>query len=149
MSFKWLRGGATTFAQLGDPSTTDDYALCVFDTTGTPSLLLEAAAPFGETCVGKPCWKRLGSATSPKGWKYGDKDGTPDGITELLVNSGAAGKSKLLVKGKGANLPIGTSTSVLPNAITTQVQSTNGTCWSAACSTIIRNAGGQFECKGE
>ena len=148
VTFKWTKGAATSFAQLGNPLTTDDYALCVFDMTGTPGLLLKATAPASGTCAGKACWKQLGSTTSPKGWKYADKDATPDGLTLLQASSGAVGKAKMTVKGKGNNLPVGTF-STLGSAITTQIQAENGTCWTAACSLVTKNAAGDFKCKGE
>jgi YVTN family beta-propeller protein len=148
VTFNWTKGAATSFAQLGDPLTTDDYAVCVFDTTG-PSLLLKATAPAGGTCAGKACWKRLGSATNPKGWKYGDKDATPDGLTGVQANSSpVAGKSKVAVKGKGDNLPVASFVTV-SGPVTAQVQAGNGTCWSAACSVVTKNGGGDFKCKGE
>jgi len=45
------------------------------------------------------------SPISTKGYKYKDKTAVNDGITKVIVKGGAAGKSKALVKGKGANLP--------------------------------------------
>src|SRR5207249_7500493 len=141
-------GAATTFAQLGNPIANDDYALCVFDLSGPPVLLLRAVAPLGGVCANKTCWKRVGSTTAPKGWKYADKDATPDGLTALQATSGAVGKAKMTVKGKGNNLPVGTF-STLGSAITTQIQAENGTCWTAACSLVTKNAAGDFKCKGE
>src|SRR5207253_1472819 len=70
VSFNWTKGAATTFAQLGNPIANDDYALCVFDLSGPPVLLLRAVAPLGGVCANKTCWKRVGSTTAPKGWKY-------------------------------------------------------------------------------
>lgn len=149
VAFKWSKGAATTFAQLGDPSSTDDYALCVFSSTGsTSSLVLQATAPAGGVCAGPACWKRLGSATLPKGWKYGDQDATPDGLTGLQASSAATGKAKLQVKGKGGNLAIAPFSS-LAGAISAQVQADNGTCWTASCSRVIKNAAGNYKCKGE
>jgi hypothetical protein len=117
--------------------------------TGVPSLLLKATAPAGGTCAGKACWKQVGSVTNPKGWKYGDRDATPDGLTLLQAKTGAlAGQSKMTVKGKGDNLPVGTFVT-LGTAVTTQVQAGNGTCWSAACSLVTKNGAGDFKCKGE
>ena len=149
VAFKWKKGAATTFAQLGNPLSTDSYALCVFDSAGpTSSLLLRAVAPADGLCAGKPCWKRLGSATAPKGWKYADKDATPDGLTGLQASSGASGKTKLQVKGKGSDVAIAPFPT-LGGLISAQVQAGNGTCWTASCSRILKNAAGDYKCKGE
>jgi hypothetical protein len=59
------------------------------------------------------------------GFKYGNKDGAPDGVTTLKLTTAAPGK--VVVKGKGGGLPpLG-----LPYAspVTVQLRATNGECW--------------------
>ena len=72
--------------------------------TASPALLVNAVVPALGTCANKPCWKQLGSST-PKGWKYADKDATPDGLTALQASSGDATKAKVTVNGKGTTYP--------------------------------------------
>ena len=51
----------------------------------------------------QPCWK-----TIKGGFEYNDKLFTPDGLQQVLLKSGAATKTKILVKGKGVDLPMPT-----------------------------------------
>src|SRR5262249_59769390 len=93
--WKWQRGPAITGADLGNPALGDDYAFCVYDAVG--GLLLGASAPAGGMCGAKACWKPLGLS----GWRYGDKEGTPDGIQKLLLRAGAAGEGPAPLQRKG------------------------------------------------
>ncbi len=49
-----------------------------------------------------PCWKPI----STKGYKYGDKLQTSDGVKRLILKGDVAGKSKILIQGKDENLPL-------------------------------------------
>jgi hypothetical protein len=93
--FKWLKGPLTTQSTFADPITAANYSLC-FYAGATPALLQSIEVPFSGTK-----W----TAISTKGYKYKDPAGTEDGITKIIVKSGAAGKSKAIVKGKGMALP--------------------------------------------
>ena len=88
--WKWLKGTAVTQMQLADPTATSDYALCVYNGSG---LMASAMLPAGAR------W-----TSSPKGYKYADPAGSPNGILKALLKPGTAGKAKALVKGKGSNL---------------------------------------------
>lgn len=123
LTWKWSKGAATTFGELGAPLVEDAYTFCVYD--GTGALQLEARAPQGGTCRTKPCWKQLGSATNPRGWQYSDRDLTPDGVKTLKVEAGEASKAKASVSGKGENLGASGHFPTLPLAlpVTTQLQS--------------------------
>jgi hypothetical protein len=103
--WKWTKGAATTSADLGDPVHSSGYALCMYgDTDGSPTLLTELTAPAGGVCRGKPCWKGLGSPAGAAGFKYGDKDLTPNGVLAIVAKAGIDGKAKITVKGKGGLL---------------------------------------------
>jgi hypothetical protein len=83
------------------------YHMCLYDGVGNlvGKLNVDRA---GATCGSAPCWKALGGdPPTGKGYKYADKAATADGLTQILYLSGAAGKTKALVKGAGANLPTG------------------------------------------
>ena len=91
------------------------------------------------------------SAISTKGYKYKDTGGTNDGITKIIVKSGAAGKSKALVKGKGANLPdfdsdLPVATADLPMVVQLRNKQ-NGLCWGSSFSTRRRTCSTQFNAK--
>jgi hypothetical protein len=123
MRWKWGKGDATTQAEFADPSASTDYQLCVFaETGGAPTLLMGANVPADATL-----WRPVGSS----GYKYGDVAAAAGGVKRILLRGGALGKSKLLVKGHGAQLgdpalPLGLDLSGI------RVQLTNGSsgvCW--------------------
>jgi len=120
--WKFLKGPATVAADFGSPTTTDDYNLCFYDDGGT--LVAAATAPAGGTCGSADCWRDLGA----NGFKYVDKETTPNGVQKIILKPGDTGRSKVLVKGKGANL----SLLPLPVAsfpLTVQLQGEHGECW--------------------
>jgi len=119
--WKFLKGPATTAGDFGSPTTTDDYELCIY---GGGSLLTSATAPAGGTCAGRPCWKDRGV----KGYKYVDRDTTPNGIQKLILKSGDILRSKVVVKAKGANLDL-PSLPIMAFPLVVQLQGEHGECW--------------------
>ncbi len=141
--FKWSKGAATQTADFGDPLSSDDYALCVFD--GVGDLLFKASAPAGGICGTKPCWKALGI----RGYGYKDPLRTPAGVDKISLKAGLQGKAKMQLKGRGDDLaafglPLG-----LP--VTAQLQSENGQCWEATFSAAgtSKNDDTQFKSKSD
>ena len=122
--------------------------LCVYDETGgIPSLKLGVSAPAGGMCGSKACWKQLGGA-SPKGFKYQDPDLTPSGTQIVILKAGAADKAKILVKGKGANLPATTAFPQDTDVTAQLVRSDGGVCWQAVYpAPALKNSGGKFKDK--
>ena len=92
LTWKWVKGADTAFAEFGHPDGADTYAFCLFDVTGTaPALLFEAKVPAGGTCGTRPCWGKKGRVTAPTGWKYADKLRARDGVDSLELKAGVAG----------------------------------------------------------
>ena len=146
-AFKWAAGQATTLNGLGDPLTTDDYALCVYVGPGE-SLAFKGTAPAGGTCGAGPCWKPSGSS----GFKYADKAATPDGTVQVALKAGGAGKAKMSFKGKGPLLtgrPLGLPTPPLPLPVRAQLQGENGVCFEATYSSASTNKPGTFKAKSD
>jgi hypothetical protein len=126
LTWKWLRGPATEKTDFGNPVTLDDYALCIYDANG---LLASLSAPAGGTCASKDCW-----TDRPTGFSYKDKDLTPDGLAQILLKQGVDGKAQIIVKGKGADLPM-PDLSTLASPVTVQLRRTDGGgCWGAVYS---------------
>ena len=96
--WKWTNGEEVLFPSLGDPTSTTDYTLCVFD--GDGDVALRSVIPAGGTCDGDPCWKTAGA----NGYGYKDTAASAAGITKVKLKAGDAGKAKALVKGKGEPL---------------------------------------------
>ena len=102
--------------------------------------------PPGDQCAGKPCWQE-----KPTSLAYKDKDATPQGITALSLKAGAvAGKAQIMVKGKGANLPMPTLGGALATPLTVQLINTSGGCWGAVYSApFLKNDGVTFKDKAD
>jgi len=123
LTWKWVRGEATTMSEIGDALGSDSYTVCLYD--GDDTLLLEATVPPGGTCGTKPCWKDLDGL----GFRYVDKAASRAGITKVLLKSGEEAKAKAIVKGKGTGLTMPVLPPTLP--VRAQLGSTTGTCWEA------------------
>lgn len=142
--WKWLSGEATAVGDFGDPLALTDFSLCIFDeSAGSPTLLLGATAPAGGTCGADACWSPAGT----RGFKYKDREATPDGLGSLRLRSGESGTAKVGVKGKGANLPLPGLPVPEPAKLRAQLQASNGECWEATYSPVgvIKNEPGQFK----
>jgi cysteine-rich repeat protein len=136
--WKWLKGAATTLADLGLPTGTTNYTLCLYSGTSSATVALPAG----------PNWTPLGT----KGFKYKDPAGSPDGAQKATLKSGAAAKAKALVKGKGTNLPdlVGAPALVLP--VTAQlVNDANSVCFGGAfdAGDVLKNDARQFKAKAQ
>jgi len=117
--WRWTHGAMTAPQDFGDPASTTNYALCVYDTTGTgPRMLVDAAAPAG----GK--WSSTGS-----GFRYLDTSASPDGVRKITLRAGADRKAKIIVKGGGSMLDVAPLPAGLP--VTAQLKASNGKCWGA------------------
>ena len=141
LEWTFAHGDATSAEELGDPLTATGYALCVFD--GVGALLVDAEAPPGGTCAGKPCW------TAKRGRiHFRDPTGGTTGLSEMAVKSGRAGKTTARVSGRGAGLGL----PALPVAnlpVTVQLLNGAGTCWGAVYGAPLSNVAKQFRAKSE
>lgn len=94
LKWKWLKGEQTVIGELGTPSSTTTYVLCLYENTST--LLASYIVPPNSTF-----WSPIGNT----GFKYKDSNGTESGVNQVQLKSGDAGKAKVQVKGRGVNLP--------------------------------------------
>src|SRR5262249_7943860 len=141
LSWKWRSSAAVALSDFGSPAMTTDYVLCMYDQTGKK---LGAEAPADGMCGTKPCWSTSGST----GFRYKDKDGTPDGLTKISLKSGEAGKAKISVKGSGTNLHLPMLPLTLPVRVQLR-QSGSSTCWEASYSTATENGPSTFKAKSD
>lgn len=119
LRWKWVRGSATSYFDLGTPLSTTDYALCLYDANG---LVLDATAPAGGAWQG-----------GLHGFKYKSKSGFPDGVTQIQIRTGADGKAKILVQAKGVSLGM-PALEALVQPLRVQLLSGDGSCWEATYS---------------
>jgi cysteine-rich repeat protein len=129
VQFKWLKGSFAG-SELGDPTATTDYALCVYDAEG---IVAELVAPAGTMmCGAKPCWKVIGSPPVTIKYKDPQKPPASDGVKQVLGKASLNGKAKVQLKALGATIPPITLGSGLSYPVTAQVVTTDGTCWEAS-----------------
>jgi hypothetical protein len=132
--FKWIKGTTTTQTEFQDPINTATYATCVYENNALSFSMIVPAD--------NALWSTLGS----KGFKYKDPSGSEAGVQKILLKGIPDNKSKILVKGKGNNLPDPVPPLTLPVKVQV-VNSDNGLCWEATFSGFKKNAAGLFKAK--
>ena len=135
---------AVALTAIGDPvAGSTAYRLCVYDDAAN-AVATYAVARAGDVCGKKPCWR----AQKSTGFKYRDPAGTADGIRQLRLRAGEAGKGRIVLKGankvrKGQDgLPTGIA-SALENSTqaTAQFTASDGGCFRATL-TMVKRANG-------
>jgi cysteine-rich repeat protein len=139
--WRWMAGAATAKAEFGNPVTSTGYQLCVYDElAGAPSLVLSATAPAGGTCDGRPCWSE-----TTRGFAYRNPDLVPGGLFKVELKAGAAGRAKIVVKGRGGHLGMPSLPLRQDATITVQLRNSAGDCWAASYSApASQNKDGSF-----
>jgi len=153
ISWKWSHGEATGLADLSDPFSTSDYALCLYDESGmNPALLFRAVASGEQAVCGAPWhWAALAGG---KGYKYLDQNEIPEGVFQLDLRTGDAGKARVAIKGAGENLSgrsYGMPTPPLSFPLRVQLQIEGGACFEASYSGAgaLRNEPGRFKARAD
>ncbi len=136
--WKWLNGPAQNQSDFGDPvGGTTSYTLCVY--AGT-------TAAIDAGINGGTGWQTV----STLGYKFKDSAAGGDGVFKALLKGGAAGKSKVLVKGKGANLDLSAMPLNATGGATVQLlRNDDPACWEAVFppAAISTDDAGQFKAK--
>ena len=122
MSWTWGKGAATSKDEFGDPTSTDGYALCVYDAGA-----LVSTSPVIGSCPRKPCW-----TDKPTGFVFANKSLQPSGVKSLKLVAGPDGVANEKFSGKGAGLALPDPGS-LTGPIDVQLRRTGGAalCWGA------------------
>jgi len=142
-TLRWTWKGATSvvLGAFGQPVSSSDQTLCLYDATGLRAFV---TAPAAGDCAGKPCWKALPKG---KGFSYSDKEKSPDGVARLVLKPGAAGKSSVTLSASGPALTVPPTALSLP--IVAQLRSADGACFEAYYSTTKRNETGKVVAKSD
>ncbi len=143
LNWKIARGGHASAPDLGDlVGGEQTLGICLYDTSATPQPLLAAAVLSGGTCSGKPCWKGITGG----GYRYKNKTGATDGITDVKLRPSGSGELGLVAKGKGAALPMPALGLVPPVRLQLVVSNPGGTvCWESSFTSPIKNDGSLFK----
>lgn len=146
----WKKGALVNLSELGNPATTSSVALCLFEESGAePNLIFNATVPPGGSCTTPPCWKQTANGT----YIYRDRGGAAAGITSIKLKSGVAGKSSVILRGKGVGLaasPLGLPIPTLPLPLRAQVQISDGACFEGTyeAADVRKNADGILRAHG-
>jgi len=147
---KFLKGPALAQTDLGNPLSAGgtEYALCVYDNAGSLVGTLDVDRA-GDTCSGSPCWKAVGGdPPGGKGYKYKDDALAASGVFKILYKGGVAGKSKVIVKGRGTGLPMNVADALMSATSTTlQFRSSDAQCLSVSLATIKKQEANFFKAK--
>ncbi len=140
LAWKWTHGRATARVELGDPSTTTAYDLCVY---AAGALVSRTTAPAGGTCGTRPCWRQTST-----GWTYANAKPGVREVQKLVLRSGPDGRAKMLAKGRGVGLGLPALPLVgLPLRV--QLVSAAGTCWEASYAATLRNDGTKLKARSD
>ena len=78
----------TTVGDLGDPTSTSAYALCLYAKAGGSTVaVVEEDVPAGKMCKGVPCWSAYGT-----GFRYRDSKTQHGSISRCRWFQGPPGK---------------------------------------------------------
>ncbi len=127
LSFKWL-GEMTALPDFGNPETQDTYIVCLSDQSSGQQLpFMCTSAAGGAVCGNDPCWK-----ATKNGFVYKDRNQTQPNsfLSKMTLKAGADGKAKIIIKAKGANIPLPQLQSLLA-PMTVRVDVTSGGSWEA------------------
>jgi cysteine-rich repeat protein len=137
VTWKWLQGAATAAEEFATPIDDTQYTLC----------LCAGGSSYSYSIPPGSNWQATGS----KGYKYKDQSATPSGIEKCKLKSGDAGKSRVLVKGKGTNLADSLPPTLPLPVILQLINDANSTCFEGTYSDpdVIKNDSKQFKAKAQ
>lgn len=114
--WKVVRVQSTSMPEFGTPTSTTDYGFCVYDANG-PVLEIELP-PDGLR------WYRLGGS-----YHYVSDGSAAGGVRKILLRSSDRDRGKLIVDGRGANLPDPDLASVAAPVVVQLANDETGVCW--------------------
>jgi hypothetical protein len=135
VAWMWNEGEEVLQSELGQPETTDDYDLCLYDeSTPTPQILFAERVPHGAG------WDRRSSGDP----RYRDPSGENGTIRSILTKAGEAGESRIRVRAHGPGLP------ALPLPFPLRLQLRVGqACFEAGFSSAERNDAGRVRARSD
>ena len=144
LAWRWRGGKTSAPLDLGDPTATTSYGLCIYQGV-TPGLAFDVRATRGGRCGKRNCWRRVGRA----GFRYRDAASHPNAIVTIDMRSLRGGRTTI-----GADL-VGRAVDALPRPleppITVQLRrsDTIGGCWGAIFETARANDAGGFVARAQ
>ncbi len=149
LAWKWRQAKTAAPGDFGFPVMTTSYDVCLYDTAnGSYSVATRLSLPSSLQ------WRLQKTGR----WKYKDGLGLADGIRNVVLQTIANSKTKIMLKADGANLPA--PLPVIPPAagekgllfnadpvVVLQLSNSEGVCWIAEFDAPSRNTGTGFKAK--
>lgn len=146
LKWRWSGGGPVLQGDLGDPSASTTYTLCVSDSTGgVDRLVTQLVVAPGSAWTNE----------EPEGWSYSDRAGSSSGVTRVSLRAAAEGKARAEVRARGVALPMPEAHSASElfdqdTRVTVQLFSSAGpTCWTSEFTTAKRNTAAAFSASAQ
>lgn len=138
--WRWNRGSVTR-DDIGDPTRTTKFALCIYDSlSGSRFRILHLAVDGGRS------WKH----GTPELWKYSAFRETREGVTGILLKTSASGKGKLRFKAEGSRIPMPKAASRSKmfhsdkDVVVQLINSSTSQCWTSTFATEETNTTESF-----
>jgi cysteine-rich repeat protein len=140
--WKWLRG-STLLEDFGDPVTTTDYTLCIYDTSARPQPIAELVPPrFCSNSGGQSCWR----TNDDEGFEYSDRSRYP--FHSISLRAGGGGKARVTVNAGSVGEPLDASSTLpLTTPVTVQLKTSEGECWQSSHSAAKANTESKFSAR--
>ncbi len=146
ISWQWVSGAGIDASEFGDPSTSTNFVLCLYDSSGNaPALVWEKDVEAGVLCGDvpwrTPCWE-----TASDEFNYKDTRLSRGAVKRVRLRGGSSRKGRIEFLAKGPTLappvlPLSQATSVV-------VQFHNleqGSCWNATYTEARQNTDRRFK----
>ena len=143
LKWKWSDGDAMSAADLGSPTDSTEYTLCVYDSAaGQSGLSFELVVPPGGA------WE----SRRDTGFSFGDSSGEADGVTDLHIDSGESGSGRVSLRARGAGIPEHTPPSLFQcfekdPTVTVQLVNSEGACWTSDFEHARKNTRVRFKAR--
>jgi hypothetical protein len=137
--WSWRNGDPTPIADFGDPTTTSEYALCVYAGPAA-DVITEINVPPSSA----------GWHAVRRGFRYQDPAGTADGVRRMSLTRPSEQSARITVKAKGASLPPQDLAAPLQTPVVVQLRHTDSaTCFESSfdAGEILTNQPGHFEAR--
>lgn len=136
--------GRLSGGDIGDPTTTTEYTLCLYDRVGSVYTdVIALTVPAGSP------WAVRGGSES---FGYIDGAGTNGGITKMRLKKNKNNVGKFLMMGDGANLPLPGPFAIdaymaSDPSTAVQVETNDGDCWGEELGPPLKNSDTSFKVK--
>lgn len=131
--WKWTGSEAVAKEDFGTPGGGTALGLCIHDPITTERF----STNFSGSCGYKPCYK-----LTKTGYTYKNREDSLFRNSKISVKGGAAGKAKILIKGKGMHLGDLAGATLDAPLHVYMVRTDSTDCWEAVYSTIRNNDNG-------